>query len=315
MSVAGGLGFIIIALAVLFVIFLFVVLYRLAYQQNANRALRDGHSTRLIEPVPFLQIIALGVLLILGFTTHSVIQSMETRLMVLQEELRTIKNQVLWMGNTIGDLEDQVNAANQLQSWVQFSAVTLEEVDVAQNEAVFRMIVTLKDLPADATVFFIASNTNDALDIIQTEVTSFSLRYDTEITVDLDGSYVFGIFMESPSGNQHAEIDQIDIPELIDDLFHFDLGGHGNDTSITWEIDARIDQFAIEALHITSVLIQIYHGETLLQSNEVFGDGQVINGSWVFSMEYQSMAIPGEEIVVQIDVTSDLGIKTIRFPF
>jgi hypothetical protein len=313
MSFAGGLGFIIIAVAVLFVIFLFVVLYRLAYQQNANRALRDGHSTRLIEPIPFLQIIALGVLLILGFTTYGVIQSMETRLLDLQAELRTTKNQVFSMASLVAELQAELDAANRLSAWVQSSSVTLVNVDAAANEAVFRVIATLKDLPADATVYFVASNADEVLDVVQTEVTSLSLRFDALMTVALDGSYDFDIYMESLSGNQQAQLDQIDIPKLLDDMIRVDVGGHGNSEASTWNVDVRIDAFALDAFNISSVLIRVYRGETLLDSSDIFGDGVVVDDLyWVVFFEYSTSDSPEEELGFEVVVTSDLGVQTIQ---
>ena len=308
MSFAGGLGFLIIAFAVVIVIILFVVFYRKAYQSNANRALREGHSTQLIEPVPFLQIIALGVLLILGFTSYSVIQSMETRLMIVQDELRTIKNQVQMMGSLIGGLQADLDTANQLSAWVTSSSVTLVDVDVAENKAVFRVIATLKDLPAGATVFFVASNEIDALDVVQTEVTSLSLRYDSLVTVALDGTYAFDVYMESTTGNQQARIAQIDIPEMLDKMIRLDVSGGGDSISIDWNINVRIDAFAIDALEVSSVVIQIYLGDTLLLAEDVFDEGELRDGTWLAFFNYTSSSNIADELIFNVVVTSKLGV-------
>jgi hypothetical protein len=266
MSLLPLIVFFIIASSIL----ISVSIYRLIYKKNLNKALDGTKAISMVDPASFIQGFMLLVVVVLSIVSVSSIQELKRQQTDQQVELNTLRDKINSIQYSIGSIESQFSAYVASNSWIQSSSYIVMDYDPMNQFIDIQMLVSLKELHADAIVKIVAVNTTDFQDITEVVSVSNTLNFVADFTLNATMTYRFEVVASTPSELSKETFRTINFVTLLRERFHFHMGFSRADNMETYDINVYNNTLALEKFQISSIVLRLYNGLTLLQTIDLF---------------------------------------------
>jgi len=259
-STTSGLLILVIAGALALIV-IGVLIYRLIYKENINKALNGENRKRIIDPKQFSTITFFIVLI--GFLIITVIK--------LEELTNTVNNyniqidsqnsSISSLRGQISDLEDNFDEYLQLQKLV--NSYHYSVVDITdEGKIVYKIEFTLNEKEVDSEIKLILQSGDTEM---ISDLTSTSLNYITYISLDDESEYDLFVMEEGIMIKQES-IGSIDVLNDFGGRFDFDLSGGGDLSSFEFNFEIHNTYIGSNALLIDSVSVEVYYDDVLIDT-------------------------------------------------
>ena len=299
---AGTLFIIFIIIAIIFIILIAIFGYKALYKRRANQALEGVHSTSLIDPLSFFQVIIMIVTLALGIVALSKIEVLSSNILEQTDRIRALNNDIDYLRSNVSSLEELLNNYIESNQLVQNSSYEFGNYDDLTKAVETNFTFTLKEMNASTDVYLVATNINDTSDFTKLLVESDSLTFSGQLMFDIDSAYQITFVLESTSTISGGILFEIDLPDLLGEKTGFSAGVTGLNQT-TFDFNFYYNTYGIDNLTIESVHIRYYKNSHMIDSTlDLTSLVEFNESSNKFRLSYESfitdMEITGFDIIV-----------------
>lgn len=246
-------------------IFFVIYIYRVVYKRNANRALEGVHTTRLVDPLAFFQIIVMIVTLILSAVAITRIADLKIQNSNLMYKLNTIETKLNSVINNVAGIKSSFNDYLISQKWVQISKYEFKDLNIEEQTIETQISFTLKEVVAGSTISIVATNISDETDFIKTTVNSLTLSYSGTIILDTDKKYRISVMADTESLSSGEVLFDLDLTNIFELNINFSASVSGDETRQTG-INGYFDNHGIDNWTLTAIELRFYDSNHQLVS-------------------------------------------------
>jgi hypothetical protein len=247
-------------------IFIAVVIYKLIYKKNLNKALDGTKAISMVDPASFIQGFMLLVVVILSIVSVSSIQELKRQQADQQVELNTLRDKINSIQYSVGSIESQFSAYVASNAWIQSSSYLVIDYDPLNQLIDIQMMVSLKELHADAIVKIVAVSTTDFQDITEVVSVSNTLNFVANFTLNATMSYRFEVVASTQDELSKEAFRTINFVTLLQERFRFHMGFSLADNMETYDINVYNHSLGLESFQISGIVLRLYNGLTLIQT-------------------------------------------------
>lgn len=264
--ISGIIYSILLVFFVFLLIFFVIYIYRSVYKRNANRALEGVHTTHLVDPLSFFQIIVMIVTLILSAVAITRIGELKGENTNLLNKLNTIETRLNSIVNNMVSLESSFSNYINSQKWIQVSKYEYKNCDIDGQTIETQISFTLKEVESGSVISIIATNTEDETDFIKMNVSSMTLSYSGTIDLDMDKKYQISVMAETESHSSGEVMFEIDLSNIFNLRINFSAGVSGNESKNT-SVNGYFDNQGIDNWTLSTLELRFYDGNNQLVSS------------------------------------------------
>jgi len=297
----------IILLVTWVVLFAMIFGYKAFYKKRANQALEGAHSTALIDPLSFFQVIIMVGTLILGIVAITRIQTLSTQLMDQQTDIDLLNQNINWLRSDNSSLEVMLQEYIESNAWVQESSYEFNDFNEATHTVNTTISFTLKEIESTANLYLVATNQADASDFIKVLVTSDTLTFSADLNLDIEKKYQISFVSEVDLHSKGGLLFKLDFPDLFDNLVNFSAGVTG-ENQVDYSFNLRYATLGIDNWTIESVIIRYYSGPNVVVSSvDVLSQMTFNQTTFVFNLDYSSSVSNPQIIGVDVQILDSFG--------
>ena len=251
---------------ILISIFIAVGVYKVVYKRNLNKALDGTKAISMVEPASFIQGFLLLVIVVLSIVSVSSLQEIKRQHADQQVELNTLKDKLNSIQYSVGSIGSQFSSYIASNAWIQSSSFIVTDYDDLNDLIDIQMMVSLRELPVDAEVKIVAVNTTDYQDIIEVLSVSNHLNFVANFRLNAAMTYRFEVVSTTQGERSKEAFRTINFMTLLQDRFRFNMGFSWSDGMEYYDIDVYNHTLGLANFEITSIVLRLYNGPTLLQT-------------------------------------------------